>query len=240
MIVETGDTQIWVGLSKEDGMPEFCLGGRSKFKKRTRWSNDLVQFLYDLQGLLSERLGQEHELQIFTSHKRGSQMWRGHPNYRGKGHWRDWAWVDYGVDGEFCCHIWCFVAVPRIPGRGRLEYGTTWLEEGTFAVVETSKVGKPLEGERVSELLMPLNKDAHIDSTGHVTKKIFSLANTSAFTAPACVVADIGGPPNRYYVVEPRDRWGDIFIDWLESGKADQEDTLGPDNKVVDTDSEED
>jgi hypothetical protein len=87
---------------------------------------------------------------------------------------------------------------------------------------------------------MALNKDAHLDSTGHVTKNIFSLANTSAFTAPACVVADIGGPPNRYYVVEPRDRWGDVFIDWLESGKEDKEDTLGPDNKVVDTDSEDD
>ncbi len=240
MKVETGDTQIWVGLSKEDGMPEFRLGGRSKFKKRTRWSNDLVQFLYDLQELLSEEMGLEHELQIFTSHKRGSQMWRGHPNYRGKGHWRDWAWVDYGADGEFCCHIWCFVAVPPIHGGGRLEYGTTWLEEGTFAVVETSKVGKPLEGERESELLLPLNKDAHIDSAGQVTKKIFALANTSAFTAPACVVADIGGPPNRYYVVEPRDRWGDVFIDWLESGKDDQEDVLGPDNEVVDTDDEED
>ena len=95
---KTGDTKIGVGLN-EAGVSQFVLGGKSKYKERTRWSNDLVQFLFDLQVVLSERYGREHELEIFTAHKRGDQLWRGHPNFRGKGHWRDWAWVDYGGDG---------------------------------------------------------------------------------------------------------------------------------------------
>ena len=159
--IETGDTKIRVG-QKKDGTTEFFLGGRSKHKKRTRWSNDLVDFLFELQEVLSDRLRLEHQLEILTAHKRGTQLWRGHPNYRGKGQWRDWAWIDYGADGDFCCHIWCFVTIPQVPGR-KISFGTTWLEEGTFAVVETSKVGKPMPGERISELLMPIKKDADLN-----------------------------------------------------------------------------
>ena len=173
---ETGDTQIFVYLHRKMKVPVFCMGGKSKYKLETRWSDDVVQFLFDLQELLTEQLGREHELQIFTKHVRGKQAWRGHPNYRGKGHWRDWVWVDFGGDGEFCCQCWCFVIIPPIPGKRRIEYGKTWLEEGTYAVVETTKLGAPMEGERASELLMPIMKDAHIDDDGQVIWKELSLA----------------------------------------------------------------
>ena len=92
--IKNGDTKIRVGIN-EDGVSEFILGGKSKYKERTRWSNDLVQFLNDLQDVLLERLGVEHELQIFTVHNRGDQLFRGHPNFGGKGHWRDWVWVNH-------------------------------------------------------------------------------------------------------------------------------------------------
>ena len=66
---------------------------------------------------------------------------------------------------------------------------------------------------------MPIMKDAHIDDDGQVIRKEFSLANTDAFVAPACVVPDIGGPPNRYYYVEARSRWDEVFVEWLASKK---------------------
>ena len=212
MVIKTGDTQVRVGFNEETGVSEFRLGGKSKYKKSTRWSNDPVHFLFNLQDVLSERLRVEHELEIFRAHKRGDELSRGHPNFRGKGLWRDWAWVIYGNDGKFCYHIWCFVVIPRVPGN-RISYGRTWLEEGTFAVVETSKNGKLLPGERTSELIMPINKDAHLNIDGHVTENIFSLANMTVFITPACVVADIGGPPNIYYMVEPQDNWVHVFIE---------------------------
>ena len=124
--------------------------------------------------------------------------------------------MNYGTDGDFCCHIWCFVVIPRVPGS-RISYGTTWFEEGTFAEVETSKVGLPLPGERESELLMPINKDAHLDNNGQVTEKIFSLANTTAFPAPAYSVPGIVGSCNIYYVVEPHGAWTGVFVELLES-----------------------
>jgi hypothetical protein len=238
--VETGGTQIFVSRDEDDGEPIFRLGGKSKFRAKTLWSLDVLHFLVDLQELLSKKLGRECQLDIFTKHVRADQVWRAHPNYRGKGHWRDWAWVDFGGNGEFCCQCWCFVVIPPIPNEvGRLEFGKTWLEEGTFAVVETTKVGAPLEGERASELLMPINKDVVLDETGSVIRKDLSLANTDAFVAPACVVPDIGGPKNRYYVVEARSRWHEVFAEWLTAKKKDVEVRLSNDNKVMDTDDED-
>ena len=49
---------------------------------------------------------------------------------------------------------------------------------------------------------------------------------------------DIGGPPNRYYVVEPRGNWAGVFIEWLVSKKEDVEVPLGADNMVVGSEDE--
>ena len=54
------------------------------------------------------------------------------------------------------------------------------------------------------------------------------------------MVPDIGGPPNRYYYVEARSRWGEVFIEWLDSKKKDKEGRLSADNKVVASDDEAD
>ena len=80
---------------------------------------------------------------------------RGHPNYRGLGPWRDWAWVDYGSkEGEVACHIWCFAVIPDMKGK-RLNYGETRLEEGVFAVVECWRVVQEKEDRRQLDILCP-------------------------------------------------------------------------------------
>ena len=42
------------------------------------------------------------------------------------------------------------------------------------------------------------------------------LADTDAITRPCYVVPDIGGPPNRYFVVKPQNEWPREFTYWLE------------------------
>ena len=41
------------------------------------------------------------------------------------------------------------------------------------------------------------------------------MADTNAFKAPCCVVPDLEGPKNRYFVVTSRDEWPDLFLAWL-------------------------
>jgi hypothetical protein len=233
--IETGGTKIRVLLGK-DGTPNFHLGGRSKFKDGSRWSTNVIDFLFDLQGLISqETKGIKYELPIFTKHKRGDQVWRAHPNYMGKGPWRDWAWVKYDKAGEFCCHLWCFVMIPDL-GRKRIDFGGTWLEKGTFAVMESAELADEMEDVRKGDLLQPILKEVVMDSDGKVVRKKLYLANTDAFAAPACVVPDIGGPPNRYYVIEPRTTWHEHFINFIESPHEEM-DTLPSDQE---SDFEED
>ena len=41
------------------------------------------------------------------------------------------------------------------------------------------------------------------------------MADTNAFKAPCCVVPDLEGPKNRYFVVTSREEWPDLFLAWL-------------------------
>ena len=226
--VATGGTRIWVqwDANKE---AQWRLGGRSKFRETSTWHNEVIEFLCDLQEALKEAVDLP-ELEVYTYHKRGDQIFRGHPNYMGKGHWRDWVWVQF--DKEYCCQIWCFVVIPNMEGK-RVKFGGIPLEEGVFGVVETTeRIGK-VEGVRESELLVPIKKDLVVDEEGNVKKQL-CLADTRAFVAPVCVVPDLGGPPNQYFALETRSAWAEFFIEWLDQEKED--DTIPP----MPSDKEED
>ena len=49
-----------------------------------------------------------------------------------------------------------------------------------------------------------------------VDERTFYLADKEAFVGPCCVIPDIGGPSNRYFVVKPRNEWAAEFIHWIE------------------------
>ena len=57
--------------------------------------------------------------------------------------------------------------------------------------------------------------------------RVFYLADVEAFVEPCCVVPDLGGPGNRYFVLKPRNKWAKEFVRWIEDPhKLDQMDTL--------------
>ena len=95
--VYTGEAKIVV-YQGEYGEVAFEMVSRSKHNARTRLNQDLLVYLMELQVLLSDVLVGKL-LPIFTYHRRGEHIVRGHPNYRGKGPWRDWVWVDWGEEG---------------------------------------------------------------------------------------------------------------------------------------------
>ena len=218
--VETvaGDAMIKVFPDPETGEAACDIVSRSKHKDKTFMNSELVGWLLDLQELLDKcHLLPTHELRIYTRIKRAHQSFRGHPNYRGLGPWRDWAWVNFGRDhGIMLCHIWCFVALPDPEGR-RINYGGIRVEEGVYAVVESTKE-VPMEPGDQLDMIFPIEKEVILDEEGStIVNKVFYLADTDAITAPACVVPDIGGPTNRYFCIEPRYKWGDFFRNWLHS-----------------------
>ena len=146
-------------------------------------------------------------------------MFRGHPNYRCKGHWRDWVVVDWGAAyGKDPCHIWCFIELTGMPtGRSALIFGGVALEDGVYAVVEWAEYDNPDETDKMTDLFTPLTLDvgALDEEENEVTERAFYLANVEAFVKPCIVIPDVGGPPNSYFEVKPRSLWANEFIGWL-------------------------
>ena len=227
LISDPKDAMIRVRLNDQTNKVEFIMVTRSKFKEQTKMIPQLLEFLWDLQEALHME-SQGDSLRIYTRIVRGGQSFRGHPNYRGKGPWQDWAWFDFGTGfGNLPCQIHCFVAIPPLQGGRVVEFGGIRLEEGVFAVVESGKmVEKETNGQEL-DLLTPFLKDVVLDANGEIgldkegkiQERMFYLADTNAITSPCCVVPDIGGPKNGYFVVTSREEWPDVFLGWLYSIK---------------------
>ena len=213
--ISTGETKIQVYVDN-NGEASFKLYTRSKHWAKTRWNTCLVEFLLELQDKIQAYIRTD-SLPIYTCHRRDGQIFRGHPNYRGKGAWKDWVWVNWGEYGKLPCHIWCFVVLQGMPtGQNALYHGGIPLKDGTYAVVETTTLQEDEDEIGKSDLMMPVMKEVTLDAAGNVENRTFYLADTEAFLDPCCTVPDLGGPTNRYFVVLPRNEWAKLFVKWVE------------------------
>ena len=105
------------------------------------------------------------------------------------------------------------------------------------------KIKLPVSGTVIRQTLhytgsvfQSLLTDPRLEDADYLFYDENPLAPPDAFAAPACVVPDIGGPPNRYYVIEPRTTWHEHFINFIESPHEEM-DTLPSDQE---SDFEED
>ena len=219
-----GDAMIKVFPHPETGDAAFKMVSRSFSRDKTVMNGQLVEWLLDLQDKLnSKSLLVNDELRIYTRIKRADQSFRAHPNYRGIGPWRDWAWVNFSGEGGVLCHMWCFVVIPEMEGH-RLSHGHTTLEAGVYAVVECATEVKKEQDADARDIIFPVAKEVLYDEKEEaICGKVFYLADTDAIAAPACVVPDIGGPPNQYFYIEPREMWSGFFADWLHYDLKEEE-----------------
>ena len=201
-----------------DNEPCFRMMTRSKRMQRdTIMKLDILTFLNDLQNLTFKHLP-GHQLSIKTMHKRNGALFRGHPNFRGDGPWRDWAKFDWGKsEGELPCHIWCFVELSNMPtGRDTLEYGGIDLQDGVFAVVEIAEYDRESEDTQgqCTDLFAPLKLIMENSLPGNTDRK-FYLADTEAIVGTSIVVPDVGGAKNAFLEIKPREQWAQQFLRWL-------------------------
>ena len=237
----TSGTQIVIFEDESDNdEPSFEIRGKSKHKAATVWNIEVVCWLNNLQNLLSERVD-AGPLRVLTEHRRGDVLFRGHPNHRGRGPWRDWALFDWGSGyGVLPGQIWCFVVLEGLPsGRSNIEFGGVKIENGAYAVTEMATYDDPnaVEENLQSDLFVPLKKDAKgVDPEGNLAGRKFYLADVSSIVGPCAVVPDIGGACNGFLQVKPRNMWVKEFIHWLRSSHQDDQMII---SDAEDTDSEE-
>jgi hypothetical protein len=216
-----GGTRIMVYEDEErDNKPSFKVLGRSKSRKESKWCKYLLQFLNILQNKVTKHTPMK-ALPIFTEHTREGITFRGHPNFRGTGRWNHWAIVDWGKrEGKVPCRIWCFVKLRNMPTTKRLSHAETYLEDGTFAVVESTKYSDDLDEIVESDLFVPLSLETNKEDS---RKRKFYLANVDAFAGTCAVVPDVGGSRNAYFQVKSREKWVEEFVVWLKQPHKDDE-----------------
>jgi hypothetical protein len=244
--IRTGETKITVSRN-DNGDIMYQVHTKSKFVAKTRWNTELLAFLMELNDKVQGYIP-TNSVPIWTKHERNGLIFRGHPNFRGKGAWRDWVWVDWkGGYGRLPCHIWCFVVLVGMPsGRNAIKHGGIVLSDGTYAVVESAHLEESEEELMRSDLMCPVLKEVEFDKNGMACNRTFYLADTEAFVDPCCCIPDVGGPKNRYFVVKPRNEWSSLFVQWLEDPHTlDEMDPLdAPESEeeedVVEEDQDED
>lgn len=214
-------TYIWTGgagiqmlWDEETNAPTFKMLSRAKDASKTHLDMDLKRFLWGL----CENVG---DVSILTEHQRLGNTFHGHPNYRGNGPWNDWAIVDWGAGyGKLPSHISCFVVVGS--SANNIEYGGIKVKPGTYAVVESCVFEDEDPDARASDIFRALLKDMQgIDLKRRTyDSRQYYLADTEAIVEPCCVIPDIGGPLNRYFLVHARTQWAAFFTKWIEEPHA--------------------
>ena len=73
-----------------------------------------LQYIHDIESDLFDFVG---KIVVFAEHTRQSVVFRAHPNFCGKGLWRDWVMIEW-QSGEYPAQIWGFLDLSGLP-RGR-------------------------------------------------------------------------------------------------------------------------
>lgn len=197
----------------EDNAVKPYIKTEMKNKDIVQFNTEFIEYLYRMQAKLLEAKVIEF-LEIKSEHTRSGQMFRAHPNYRGKGVWRDWVMIHW-EEGNFPAQIWGYVDLREIP-QGRIVKidDTNSVTRGVYAIVESTTYVE--EEQPLSDIFVPLDLDVTSRSAeGSVHKRKFYVVDVEAFMDPLVVIPDIG-TPDQYLMMKPRAAWADDFVTWLD------------------------
>jgi hypothetical protein len=213
-IDSTGGMKFNVFVDKETGELEFRVITRMKEPGKLLVDTQFLGYVYQIQLDLGQFLS---KLDVCAEHTRDSVMFRAHPNYRGKGLWRDWVMVQW-EQGEFPAQIWGFLDLTVLPEEEtfRLSSGDD-VYKGIWAIVESASYTDLEEGNRPSEIFTHLTLDAKsTKENGMIAERQFFIVDVECFTKPLVVIANVG-TKMEYLMMTPRDEWSLDFIRWIEA-----------------------
>ena len=143
-------------------------------------------------------------------------VFRSHPNYRGKGHWRDWVMIQWEM-GDYPAQIWAFVDLSALPEGYEVELDEeTVLSNNTYAIVESALFVE--EEDPLSEIWIPVHfNETTVDPHGRVQQRKYYVVDVESFQEPLVVIPNIGGPQTEYLMMRPRSKWSDDFMEWLDA-----------------------
>ena len=209
-----GGMMYHVFRDQETNLVRFDIKTRMAQKDDVAIDLQLLHYLEKLQNKLQTNVATFDKLQICAEHTRSGQMFRAHPNYRGKGPWRDWVMLQW-QEGDFPAQIWCFLDLTGLPTGIAVEVDeNSTVNKGIYAVVSSTVYVE--EDSPLSDIFTPLKLESEmVGEEGQVLKRRFYLVDVEAFKDPLCVIPNVG-TKDEYLMMKPRAQWSDDFITWLE------------------------
>ena len=230
-MVETalGGSKILIKRNDESGTFEAHSLGRNSHKRNTILEQDFIDFVGELQKSVAFWY---HSLIIRTELKRNNTIFRASTNFNGKV-WRDWAIIDWAVEGKLPAKIWGFLDLGDVAIDAGITYGSCNIEPGMYAIIESATpVNVPDDGQVRSDLFSPYEIEVGGFTNDRVSHLKFYLVSVDAIYGEVAMIPDFGGPVNAYFRVKECPTWAKDFTVWLESEGDDEiiEDDSGPED----------
>ena len=227
--VSTGGMKLEVEWDEDAQQPTYFVKSRMKNIQNVRVQLDLLEYYWKIQEAVAALLP---NAPFFAEHKRNGVVFRSHPNYRGKGSWRDWVMIQWNV-GNFPAQIHGFVDLTDLPDNAQVPFedGMT-LGKGVYAIVMSCEyLDEDDDSFEGSDMWRQLVLDVgELDDEGMVVERKYYLVDTETFKEPIVVFPDIGAKPAcRYLMMTPRPKWVKDFVDWLEMPHAHDKIEMLPD-----------
>jgi hypothetical protein len=220
----TGGMKFFVTEDKETKQIGFTVTTRMKGRDKVMQDNGLLHYINELQKKLS---GWFVHIPICAEHNRSGQIFRSHPNFRGKGAWRDWVMINWST-GDAPAKIWGFIDLSELPTGVKIRLDTeTVVQSGVWAIIENCNVKPtpepkkgPKKGQlppRASELFKKYILEAKsYQEDGTPGERKFYLVDVETFKNPLVVIPNIG-TKCEFLMMTPRDRWSEDFKKWIHA-----------------------
>lgn len=220
----------------DDGNPAMKMRRKIQGSDKMKVEVALVNFLHIFLEMVSAYIEKPCIRTQYTDD--AGTIFRAAPLFKG-GVWRDWVMVDWEGYDPMPNKLWGFLDLSSIPEDNDIEYGgLLTLEPGVYAIVESSEVDESRADELQSEIFVPITTEVGEIRDNRVRKLKYYLAPVRAFMGPAIVIPDIGGRPNGYLMLKPRETWRKDFDKWLAT-KYEQFDDFEEDPDQTDYEEEE-
>jgi hypothetical protein len=196
-----------------------------KDKDKVKVEADLLEFVHKIQKDIADTIP---VIPICAEHCRGGQMFRSHPNFLGKGPWRDWVMVRW-TTGELPAKIWGFLDLSAIPEGIEipLSVGKSSVEKGIYAIIESADFIVEEENPGPTDITSDLFTEILLETKGltddgEVIERRFYLADVESFVGPLVVIPNVGCKPKcKYFVMTPKAEWSEQFARWIEMDHKD-------------------
>ena len=206
-----GGMKMQVYKDEDDEHPSFKVVTRMNDRENVQMDTMYLHFCWLLQKKVAHL---NPKLLFCTEHSRDGLIFRAHPNYRGKGVWRDWAMIKWH-EGDYPGQIWGFVDLTFM-GQEQVQFNGIPVGSGVWAILESADYID--EDQPMSDIFTPLMLETNeISDDGDVVRRKFYLVDCEAFKDPIVVIPDIGSIPKcKYLMMAPRSRWSEDFIQWVK------------------------